>query len=150
MTDPAFCVFPGGKGVASFSVVPSPLSSVQAYPPNVSALFVPDFQLPLHTSFHPSAVLLLHPLFVFSHKDSHNNPANLKSNIFDQALKDAEGKKPETAIELYAQAEQYLNNEGIFYPIYYEKRYYAIAPGLTGIIVHPYDMGIDFMHATKT
>lgn len=82
--------------------------------------------------------------------DSHNNPANLKSNIFDQALKDAEGKKPETAIELYAQAEQYLNNEGIFYPIYYEKRYYAIAPGLTGIIVHPYDMGIDFMHAAKT
>ena len=82
--------------------------------------------------------------------DSHNNPANLKSNIFDQALKDAEGKKPETAIELYAQAEQYLNNEGIFYPIYYEKRYYAIAPRLTGIIVHPYDMGIDFMHAAKT
>ena len=65
-------------------------------------------------------------------------------------LTDAEGKKPETAIELYAQAEQYLNNEGIFYPIYYEKRYYAIAPGLTDIIVHPYDMGIDFMHAAKT
>ena len=81
--------------------------------------------------------------------DSHNNPANLKSNIFDQALKDAEGKKPETAIELYAQAEQYLNNEGIFYPIYYEKRYYAIAPGLTGIIVHPYGMGIDFINAAK-
>ena len=53
-------------------------------------------------------------------------------------MKDAEGKKPETAIELYAQAEQYLNNEGIFYPIYYEKRYYAIAPGLTGIIAVSY------------
>lgn len=81
--------------------------------------------------------------------DSHNNYSNLKSTIFDQTLSDAEGKKPETAIKLYKQAEQYLNNEGIFYPIYYEKRYYAVAPGLTDIIVHPYDMGIDFIHAAK-
>ena len=77
---------------------------------------------------------------------------DLRRTVLSQhaLLEPAEGKKPETAIELYAQAEQYLNNEGIFYPIYYEKRYYAIAPRLTGIIVHPYDMGIDFMHAAKT
>ncbi len=81
--------------------------------------------------------------------NSRSNPANLNSSLFDQALSDAEGKQPQTAAALYAQAEQFLNNEGVFYPIYYEKRYYAIAPGLTGIIIHPYDMGIDFMHAAK-
>lgn len=82
--------------------------------------------------------------------DSHDNPANLKSSIFDSSLDRAEGTKLDTAISFNAQAEKYLNDEGIFYPIYYEKRYYATAPGLTGIIVHPYDMGIDFMHAAKS
>ena len=94
-------------------------------------------------------LIIVFPATGFAAKTKKSSSANLKSNIFDQALKDAEGKKPETAIELYAQAEQYLNNEGIFYPIYYEKRYYAIAPGLTGIIVHPYGMGIDFINAAK-
>lgn len=82
--------------------------------------------------------------------DSHNNPANLKSTIYDNTLNRAEGTKPDTSINLYAQAEKYLNDEGIFYPLYYENRYYATAPGLTGIIVHPYDMGIDFIHAAKS
>ena len=101
-------------------------------------------------SVRPTSDTLLVYYRYFS-QTSHNNPANLKSNIFDQALKDAEGKTWKLPLNCMRKPEQYLNNEGIFYPIYYEKRYYAIALGLkTGIIVHPYDMGIDFMHATKT
>lgn len=81
--------------------------------------------------------------------NSRNNPANLKSSVYDRALADAVGKPLEQEVSFYAQAEQYLNTEGIFYPIYYEKRNYAVAPGLTGITVLAYDMGIDFLGAKK-
>ncbi len=79
-----------------------------------------------------------------------NNPANLNSTTFDNLLNRAEGAPYEIALELYAQAEKFLNEEGIFYPLYYQQRYYAITPDLTNIIIHPYDMGIDFIYAAKS
>ena len=37
----------------------------------------------------------------------------------------------------------------IFYPLYYESRYYACGENVFGIVFHPYDAGIDFISAGK-
>lgn len=80
---------------------------------------------------------------------SNANPAFLKDSNYDKLLAAADTQSGTDAIKSYAAAEKYLNNQFIFYPIYYENRYYACAKGVSGIIVHPYDAGIDFIQAGK-
>lgn len=46
-------------------------------------------------------------------------------------------------------AEKYLADNGVFYPLYLESRYYASAPNVTGIIFHPYGAETDFFFAKK-
>ena len=52
-------------------------------------------------------------------------------------------------VEYYVQAEQYLNNQAIFYPLCYEKRFFASAANVEGIIFHSSDRVVDFLHAVK-
>jgi len=80
---------------------------------------------------------------------SASNPALLKNSNYDQLLKAAETQSGNEALSSYVAAEKYLNDQYVFYPIYYENRYYACAKGVTGIVIHPYDAGIDFIQAGK-
>ena len=47
------------------------------------------------------------------------------------------------------QAERYLNDNGIFYPLYTESRYYVSAENVHGIVFHPYGAEADFSSAEK-
>lgn len=78
------------------------------------------------------------------------NPAGLQSGEFDALLNSAENRTPEEAAERYAAAERYLCDNAIFYPIAYEKRYFASAANVTGIHFLSYNAGIDFSQAIKT
>jgi oligopeptide transport system substrate-binding protein len=77
------------------------------------------------------------------------NPAHLRDPAFDTMLADAQKKTGSAAVTAFASAEMYLNQQGIFYPLYYEKHYYAAAKGVTGVVFHPYGAGIDFIQAGK-
>lgn len=77
------------------------------------------------------------------------NPAGLKDPAYDALLAVAQSKSGAGAAAAYAEAEKYLNQKAVFYPLYYEKSYYALAKGVTGIIFHPYGGGVDFIGAGK-
>lgn len=83
--------------------------------------------------------------------DNNNNFANLKNNNYDDFLKNAvdELSSSEKINSLF-KAENFLIEEGVFYPLYNENRYFASAKNVSGIIFHPYDKGIDFTKAIKT
>ncbi len=81
--------------------------------------------------------------------DSESNPAFLKDPAYDALLASAESSKGNESLSHYVAAEKYLNDQCVFYPLYYESRYYAAAPGVSGVVFHPYDTGIDFIRAGK-
>lgn len=95
------------------------------------------------TDSSPLAVL---SLFASS---SSVNPSLLKDPVYDSLVESAQTKGGKEAAAVYAQAEKYLNQNAIFYPLYYENSYYAEAKGVTGIIFRPYGSGIDFINAGK-
>ena len=47
------------------------------------------------------------------------------------------------------EAETLLLNEAVFYPMYYQNRYYAVANTVTGLVIHPFGGIIDFNGAGK-
>ena len=85
-------------------------------------------------------------LFKSGEKD---NPAKLRDSAFDAMLNSAEKSGGIESAEAFAAAEKYLNEQGVFYPLYYEKHYYAAAKGVTGVVFHPYGAGVDFIQAGK-
>lgn len=87
-------------------------------------------------------------LSLFS-SDNPDNPVGLQSAEFDGYLSQAEDRPLNEGVEYYVQAEQYLNNQAVFYPLCYEKRFFAAAANVEGIIFHSYDSGVDFLHASK-
>lgn len=87
-------------------------------------------------------------LSLFSSRNT-ENPAGLDSSEFDAYLDQADHLPLNEGVEVYAAAEQYLNNQAVFYPLCYEKRYFAAAANVTGILFHSYDGGVDFINATK-
>ncbi len=96
----------------------------------------------------PSGNNPLEVLSMFS-SDSADNPAKLQDSAYDAIITDAQAKSGNAAVQAYAKAERYLNEHAVFYPLYYEKKYYALAKGVTGIVFHPYQGCIDFISATK-
>lgn len=76
------------------------------------------------------------------------NPAHLSDTGYDALLARAEGGGKAAAVD-WAEAEKYLNQQAVFYPLYYGKRSYAMANGVTGIVFHPYQGGVDFISAGK-
>ena len=77
------------------------------------------------------------------------NPVELKDATFDAMLTKAETLSGSQAITAFASAEKYLNEQAVFYPLYYEKDYYATAKGVTGVVFLPYGAGVDFIQAGK-
>ncbi len=77
------------------------------------------------------------------------NPAGLADPAYDAAVAAAQSKSGAEAAAAYAQAEKYLNAHAVFYPLFYEKHYYACAKGVTGVVFHPYSGGVDFIGAGK-
>ena len=81
--------------------------------------------------------------------DSGSNPARLKSGTFDSLLAKAEQSGVKEAAAAYAEVQNFLSGQCVFYPIYYKKSYYACAKGVTGIVFHPDSAAIDFIGAGK-
>lgn len=81
--------------------------------------------------------------------NSSDNPAKLSDTKYDALISSAESKNEKDAAAVYASAEKYLNQQAIFYPLYYGKHFYASAKGVTGIVFHAYQGGIDFISAGK-
>ncbi len=81
--------------------------------------------------------------------DNPNNPAGLHSTGYDENLSKAENQSGAEAAATCAAMERYLNEQCIFYPLFYENHYFASAPGVTGIVYHPYGGGVDFIQAGK-
>lgn len=61
-------------------------------------------------------------------------PWDYQSAEFDGYLSQAEDLPLNEGVEYYVQAEQYLNNQAVFYPLCYEKRFFAAAANVEGII----------------
>ena len=47
------------------------------------------------------------------------------------------------------EAETLLLDEAVFYPMYYQSRYYAVANTITGLVIHPFGGTVDFNGAGK-
>ncbi len=77
------------------------------------------------------------------------NPAGLKDTAYDALLSKAEAQSGKAGAQLYAQAEKYLNQQAVFYPIYYGRHYFALAKGVSGIAIHSFQGSIDFINAGK-
>jgi len=91
------------------------------------------------------------PLAVLSQfkTGAQKNPAILKDAAFDAMLTAAEKKGGSEATATFTAAEKYLNEQGIFYPLYYQKNYFATAKGVSGVVFQPYGAGVDFIQAGK-
>lgn len=91
------------------------------------------------------------PLSVLSHFKSgaQDNPSFLQDASFDAMLTEASKKNGAEAAAAFAAAEKYLNEQAIFYPLYYQKDYFASAKGVTGIVFQSYGGGVDFIQAGK-
>ncbi len=85
------------------------------------------------------------------------NPANFEGSDF-QALLDSAlssgalssgAQEQHAGTELYKQAEQLLVDQGVFYPLYFQKHYYGTGERVEGLVIRSYGNGIDFIRAGK-
>ena len=86
------------------------------------------------------------PIDILSLFASDSTPALLQSSEYDRLLEAADAGDSLSAL---VDAETCLNQQAIFYPLYYTDRYYVANPTLTGVVIHSADMGIDFIQAGK-
>lgn len=77
------------------------------------------------------------------------NVAALHDKAFDEMIADIRKMPGSENIEAVIDAEQYLCNEAVFYPLYTENRFYASAGNVDNIIFHPYGAEADFISAKK-
>ncbi len=79
------------------------------------------------------------------------NPANLKSGAFDHLIDVSSAKtNTEDILAPISAAEKYLNDMGVFFPMFYETSYYATWRSVDGIYFSPFDGTADFTCATCT
>lgn len=86
------------------------------------------------------------PIDILSLFASDSTPALLQSSEYDRLLEAADAGDSLSAL---VDAETWLNQQAVFYPLYYTDRYYVANPTLTGVVIHSADMGIDFIQAGK-
>lgn len=77
--------------------------------------------------------------------DNSANPARLQSTEYDSLLEQAASG----SLSALEEAETFLNQRAIFYPLYYTDRYFVANATLSGVVIHPADQGIDFIQAGK-
>ena len=82
--------------------------------------------------------------------DNTRNIAGLNSIEYDRLLEQAILSEPEKSMQCLISAEDYLNKNAIFYPLYTQDRYFATSKKLSGVIFYGYSFGIDFFNAKKT
>ncbi len=90
----------------------------------------------------------LSTLEAFSSSEKYN-PASYSSEIYDNKLEHIRKNLMISEIKYIKETEDFLLNEGLFYPLYIESHYYASAANVTKIIFHPYGTEADFFYATK-
>lgn len=81
---------------------------------------------------------------------SDHNAANLRSEEFDALVNDLRRNPSAGNIQAAEEAERYLLDNAVFYPLYTENRFYASAKNVENIIFHPYGAEADFIYAKKT
>lgn len=81
--------------------------------------------------------------------ESDFNISSFSSKTYDKLVENAENQNISSDIMKILSAENYLIENGIFYPLYVENRYYACAKNISGIIFHPYGAEADFFFAEK-
>lgn len=80
----------------------------------------------------------------------YSNPSKYSNYSYDSLLEQAAtAGSSEAAVSALVAAEKMLNEEAVFYPMYYETSYYAIRKGVTGIIFSPFDTTADFSQAKR-
>lgn len=77
------------------------------------------------------------------------NPARLKDKKYDSILDNILKNPGMDSISYCIKAEEYLNDNAVFYPVCFEKRYFASAFNVSDVIFYPYNGGIDFMQTKK-
>lgn len=82
--------------------------------------------------------------------NNNKNVANLSSPEYDKLLNLSLSSSANNSINYLINAEKFLNDNAIFYPMYLQNRYFAHSNKLSKLIVHKYNQGIDFFFATKT
>ena len=78
---------------------------------------------------------------------SEYNVSHLADEKYDKLIADILAKPDSTAVDKMIQAEKYLHENGIFYPLYTEDRYYISS--VANVIFHPYGAEADFSSAEK-
>lgn len=84
------------------------------------------------------------------HSASQKNVANYHSEEYDRLLDELKKNVTLSAADQFAQAEQLIISQALYYPLYTQNRYYASAENVEHIIFHPHGENIDFMSAVKT
>lgn len=72
------------------------------------------------------------------------NFTQLKDSSYDQLLSGST-----VSSGALAQAEKYLNDNAVFYPLYYTKHAYAAQSSVTGVLYRPFGAGLDLRGAGK-
>lgn len=77
------------------------------------------------------------------------NAANLRDEKYDSLVTDFRRNPSAANIRAAADAERYLLDNAVFYPLYTENRFYASAKNVENVIFHPYGAEADFIYAKK-
>lgn len=81
--------------------------------------------------------------------DNSKNFVNLSSPDYDKLLNDALSSTPQDSLRYLIDAEKYLNDNAILYPMLVQNRLFAHSNKISNLIFHNYNQGIDFFFATK-
>ncbi len=81
--------------------------------------------------------------------ENNKNVANLSNPEYDKLLNSAISAIPKDSINHLVNAEKYLHDNAIFYPMYIQNRFFAHSKKLSNLIFHKYNQGLDFFFATK-
>ena len=79
------------------------------------------------------------------------NPSMFNDQAFNAMVDQAAAKtNTQDILQYLVAAEKFLNNQAVFFPLYYDSTYYATWPTVDGIYFSPFDGTADFLSATCT
>ncbi len=90
----------------------------------------------------------LDTLEAFSQNSRQNLP-HFASEEFEGMLETLKRRQGDSYAGQIGKAEAFLVDQGVFYPLYTENRYYAASPKVSGLVFHSFGGDVDFMLAVK-
>lgn len=81
--------------------------------------------------------------------DSMYNVFNMDDSNYDSIISKATDANSTERLNLCIQAEKYINNQAVFYPLYCNKRFFGSSPNVKNIIFYQYGGVVDFTKTTK-